>query len=109
MIDVMDAKDLYLSHFNAASKYDGDDRLHLIRTAAIERFAELGFPTPRDEEWRFTPLASLAEVPFQPADAQQASDLSAKAFRDLLPKTGPTKQIVLVNGRFAPRFSNLGQ
>src|SRR5438552_4313179 len=98
MIDVMDAKDLYLAHFNAASKHDGangDDRLHLIRTAAIERFAELGFPTPRDEEWRFTPLASLAEVPFQPADLQQVFDLSAEELRALLPKIGPSQQLVL--------------
>ncbi|HYV34242.1 MAG TPA: hypothetical protein VE988_00975, partial [Gemmataceae bacterium] len=68
MIDVMDAKDLFLSHYTALEKKRGDDDgLHTLRSAAMDRFAELGLPTPRDEEWRFTPLANLAEVPFQPA------------------------------------------
>jgi Fe-S cluster assembly protein SufD len=43
--------------------------LHRLRKAAVARFAELGFPGPRDEEWRFTPVAPLAKVPFELAPA----------------------------------------
>jgi Fe-S cluster assembly protein SufD len=42
--------------------------LERLRSRAIERFAALGFPTLRDEEWRFTNLAPLLGVPFEPAD-----------------------------------------
>src|SRR5262249_33285962 len=33
---------------------------------ALERFKALGFPTLEDEEWRFTNLAGLLKVPFEP-------------------------------------------
>ena len=32
-----------------------------IRKAAMARFAELGFPTTRDEEWRFTNVSRIAD------------------------------------------------
>jgi len=111
MIDVMDARELYLSHFNAAAKQRGaneEDGLRRLRMAAIDRFAELGFPTPRDEEWRFTPLTSLADVPFQPADPRRASDVGVEELQGLLPPTGPSHQIVLLSGQFGPRCSKPG-
>jgi Fe-S cluster assembly protein SufD len=106
MIDVMDAKEQYLEHFSAFEKRDGDrGRLHALRTAAIERFAELGFPTLRDEEWRFTPLAALADNSFQTADAVRVADLTARELEALLPRTGQGCRLVTVNGRFAPELS----
>ncbi len=38
----------------------------LLRKAAISRFAELGFPTLMDEDWRFTNVAPIAKLPFKP-------------------------------------------
>jgi Fe-S cluster assembly protein SufD len=111
MIDVLDAKELYLSHFNATLKKQNAglvDGLRALRATAIDRFAEMGFPTLRDEEWRFTPLTALAEIPFQPAELDQAADLREQELRDLLPQTGPGQLIVLVNGRFAPHLSKIG-
>ena len=35
-----------------------------LRAAAFRRFAELGFPTTRDEEWRFTNVAPIARATF---------------------------------------------
>ena len=37
-----------------------------LREAAIARFAELGFPTTHDEEWRFTNVAPIARTTFVP-------------------------------------------
>ena len=37
-----------------------------LRRAGIARFAELGFPTLQDEDWRFTNVAPLARLPLQP-------------------------------------------
>ena len=36
-------------------------------SAAFARFAELGFPTTHDEEWRFTNVAPIARTTFAPA------------------------------------------
>ena len=43
---------------------DGREWLAERRRTAIERFAELGFPTTRDETWRFTPVTAIARTPF---------------------------------------------
>ena len=39
--------------------------LEELRSAAIGRFDLLGFPTTRDEDWRYTNIASLARRPLE--------------------------------------------
>jgi len=39
--------------------------LQEIRDAAFQRFSELGFPTTRNEEWRFTNVAPIARTNFR--------------------------------------------
>ena len=41
--------------------------LRPLREAGFARFAELGFPTTHDEEWRFTNVARIARATFEPA------------------------------------------
>ena len=36
--------------------------------AAIPRFSELGFPTTKNEEWRFTNVAPVARTKFPPTN-----------------------------------------
>jgi Fe-S cluster assembly protein SufD len=40
---------------------EGPEWLEPIRQAAMERFARSGFPTARDEEWRFTPIGPIVQ------------------------------------------------
>src|SRR5262245_31566731 len=49
----------------------GDSPLHAVRRAAIARFAELGFPTTRDEEWKYTSVAPLARGSFRLASGAE--------------------------------------
>lgn len=42
--------------------------LRNLRARAFARFAELGFPTRHDEEWRFTNVTPIARTTFQRAD-----------------------------------------
>jgi len=46
----------------------------------IERFAELGFPTTHDEEWRFTNVAAIARAAFTPTlrDLAEIGTLAAE-------------------------------
>src|SRR4051812_24027256 len=63
-------KDAYLSSFERLEKELGkQDRpaLQRLRRAAITRFSELGFPTSRNEDWKFTHVAPLVRVSFEPA------------------------------------------
>ena len=41
-----------------------------LRKAGIARFAELGFPTINDEDWRFTNVSPIAKLPFQPVKTE---------------------------------------
>ena len=75
-----------------------------LRHAAIERFVAVGFPTPRDEAWRRTNVAPIAEGSFalrhQPAAPPAAADVLALS----LPQAWTA---VFVDGRFAPALSRL--
>ncbi len=69
--------------------------LELVRSGAIDRFEQLGFPTVRDEEWKYTNLATLAKENFQPALAPV--DPTADVNRFAYPETKST-HLVVVNG-----------
>ncbi|HSB77946.1 MAG TPA: Fe-S cluster assembly protein SufD [Candidatus Methylomirabilis sp.] len=78
-----------------------------VRKAAFLRFSEVGFPTVRDEDWRFTSVAPIAQTDFQPApDAQTAVTLDTLG--PFLVPGLPCTRLVFVNGRFAPKLSSVG-
>jgi len=54
-----------------------------LRQSAFARFAELGFPTTHDEEWRFTNVAPIARAEFKVRPlVGQAAGLSACGLED---------------------------
>src|SRR5579883_3242576 len=58
----------YRAAFEAAARAQrGPGWLGTARRAAFERFLELGFPTPKHEEWRHTNVAVIARGEFTPA------------------------------------------
>ncbi len=81
--------------------------LRSMRQAAIARFAELGFPTLRDEDWRFTNLAPIVETQFELAEDGKnkltTRDLEKYSFPNL-----SSHLLVFVNGRYAPQLSKVG-
>jgi Fe-S cluster assembly protein SufD len=67
----------YLSDFERLEKelaQSGTPGIHRLRKAAISRFAELGFPGARDEEWRFINLAPILQTPFEIAGEESETD-----------------------------------
>ena len=77
----------YMQEFgarNGTATADGPEWLEPLRRGAIERFAATGFPTARDEEWRFTPIAPIAQgswrQPAGPSRTATPHDLSAFTF-----------------------------
>jgi len=64
--EIMKETDPYLVEFERVEK-SGPSWLYPIRQAGMARFAELGFPTLRDEDWRFTNVAPIAKLPFRPS------------------------------------------
>jgi len=78
-----------------------------IRRQALERFSTLGFPTGRDEEWRFTSVAPIAEHSFalarNGASALRTSELDAIRLPGRSAAT-----LVFANGRYVAAASNVG-
>ncbi len=104
----------------------GVDWLAAQRSAALARFTEVGFPTSRDENWRYTSTQSLTAKKFHPAadsansvtnstdsasksakstdstaqNADSAIDLAALLIPNL-----DSHRLVFVDGLFAPHLS----
>ncbi len=86
-----------------------------LRRSAIERFAVLGFPTVRQEEWRFTNLTPLARAAFRRLSAAARSE-GGRAPRlprlpitaaDVAPWTFPAAaRLVFVDGRLSRELSS---
>src|SRR5438034_10117156 len=67
MTQAPDVKERYVAAFKAFAGNGAGAAppwLHEIREGAIARFTELGFPTMKQEEWRFTSVAPIAETRF---------------------------------------------
>ena len=76
-----------------------------MRLAGIAQFNELGIPTVKDEEWKYTNLASLAKQTFEhPADSNLIEMEAFKAYRN-----DGDINIVFVNGSLSTELSNINK
>jgi Fe-S cluster assembly protein SufD len=74
-----------------------------LRDRGFARFCEVGFPTTRDEDWRFTNVSAVARTDFRPApeSASSVADADLAAWRI----EGAAARLVFVNGRFSESLS----
>lgn len=112
MSAVKEAPAIYLSNFARLEERlgrNGDAWLHPTRKEAIGRFAELGFPTTKIEEWKYTNVAPLAKIPFRAAESG-SNKLTAQRLAHLpLADTAFCEQcsrLVFVNGHYSAELSS---
>jgi Fe-S cluster assembly protein SufD len=103
-------KDTFLAAYTERERrgaVDGPAWLREARRAAIDRFAEWGLPSTRDEEWKYTSLAPLVATPL---------DLAADATREVPSEEdlarfsmGPASwsRLVFVDGRYVAKLSTI--
>jgi Fe-S cluster assembly protein SufD len=94
------AVERYRQAFEA--RWRADDPLTSLRRAALERFLEQGFPSPRDEDWKYTNLRRLETRSF--ALAEKGVLNVAPAQNRWLSNAGT--RIVLLNGHWMPALSS---
>jgi Fe-S cluster assembly protein SufD len=95
--------DLYRAHFERLRPSLGDGEpswLRALRASALVRFEALGFPTTRDEAWKYTSPAPITRVPFEPAERGRFDGRSLAPFR-----LRGSREIVFVNGHHVPELS----
>lgn len=85
---------------NAALEHDV---LQSLRARGIEKFAQLGWPTTRLEEWRYTNLSPLSKIAWQTAAEPVNVDTAGMSYcgRALA-------ELVFINGVYAPEACSGG-
>ncbi len=78
-----------------------------VRKAGISRFAELGFPTLRDEDWRYTNVAPIAKLEFKVADPVVVNGAETKILEESIFAEMPGHRLVFVNGYFCAKLSSI--
>jgi Fe-S cluster assembly protein SufD len=100
--------DRYVAEFERLQRDLGGEpaALRSLRRAAIERFAAMGFPTLRQEEWRLTNVAPIVQGSFHwpegDPDALPLARIEPYVFE-------AAARLVFVDGRFAPRLSSTAE
>jgi len=77
-----------------------------LRKAGIARFAEQGFPTINDEDWRFTNVAPIARLPFKPVLTGGRDGISAEIIGRFAFGQIPAHRLVFVNGHYISDLSS---
>lgn len=104
----LDFREQILNDYQGVSECqvcDKPDYLVPIREVAFSFFQENGFPTLKNEDWKYTPVKLYLNEPFE-VDQAQTSEVDP----ELVPYFGqqlPGYKIVMVNGRFDVEQSDL--
>jgi len=77
-----------------------------LRRAAIDRFAALGFPTPKNEDWHFTSVTPIAEGSFRAVAPARSVSLEAADVEAFTFGRPDWIRLVFVNGRFDAALSS---
>ena len=105
MITATQAPEHYLEGFEELNRRIDTQPSWLkgLRQEAFSRFAETGFPTTHDEDWRFTNVSAISNTEFHraPETTVTAEDLAVFRTADF------ACQLVFLNGRFAPALSRI--
>lgn len=99
----------YLSEFTAVqSRLPGSQApwLQQIRKGALARFEQLGFPTPRQEDWKYTRVAPIEKRTFRSPLTRSAEPGPADVTTYHLPELS-CHRVVFVDGRYSPALSDL--
>jgi Fe-S cluster assembly protein SufD len=81
-----------------------DDSIHDIRTNAIENFEKKGFPSKRNEEWKYTSLKSILNKEYNTTETPETA-VELKEVKKYFIQDIDTYKIVFVNGVYSPFLS----
>jgi Fe-S cluster assembly protein SufD len=82
--------------------------VHDIRKSAIGQFSDQGFPTSKNEEWRFTRLRPLLQHDFEHVYDYSRDILTPGQLDSLCIEDTGCRRITFVNGHYAEELSDIG-
>ncbi len=108
MTETSTGQKTFIADYAAFEKSDAFRRhpwLRPLREAALSSFEKLGFPTTRNEEWRYTNVAPIANSSFQRPtfgfDRHKGPELANFTFSE-----AECCQLIFVNGIFSQELSS---
>jgi Fe-S cluster assembly protein SufD len=110
MFDSHATVDWYRSQFASYERTlngEAASALHGMRRAALERFADLGFPTTREEEWRFTNVEPVARTTFMLPGEESVRRITQADIAPHLLAGAHGPRMVFVNGFWVPSLSSV--
>ncbi|HEX3890631.1 MAG TPA: Fe-S cluster assembly protein SufD [Verrucomicrobiae bacterium] len=93
--------------FNGAESASQPKWLAPVRKAGLTSFADQGFPTLHDEDWRFTNVAPIEKLTFTPAKEIPVNGAETKVLGEAAFAKLPGSRLVFVNGFFSAKLSSL--
>ncbi|WP_340121964.1 Fe-S cluster assembly protein SufD [Methylobacter svalbardensis] len=79
--------------------------LQALRTQALTEFSAHGFPSPREEEWRYTNVSGIEKKLFSPSISLSIDEVDAEWLKSV--QLEDAWVLVLVNGHFSAELSVL--
>ena len=102
----MELKEKLLSSFMAfEARVDVQTELHDLRTAAIKNFEHKGFPTKKDEAWKYTSLNTILKKDFTVFPKNEAT-IEFKDVKKYFLHEIDTYKVVFIDGVFASNLSS---
>ncbi len=102
----------YSAGFEAFEKsLNGESKspVHQLRRSALLEFSRLGFPTTKNEEWRYTNIATIAITNFTTISKNALPALNSKDIQPFLDGNTSEHLLVFVNGYFNTELSNINK
>ncbi|MCF1420643.1 MULTISPECIES: Fe-S cluster assembly protein SufD [Mangrovimonas] len=101
----MDLKDKLVSSFFAVEDYLEDSSpLHEIRNEAIKNFEQQGFPTKKQEAWKYTSLNSVLKHNYSLFPKQETA-VEYHAIKPYLIHDIDTFKIIFIDGKYSSHLS----
>src|SRR6266550_4653627 len=109
--EVKQKENLYQEAFRTLQEnreVESSSWLSRLRENAMERFLELGFPSVKEEEWKYTNVAAIAKADLQPAVSSAPGAKSDAVLKQLgsVPEARAS-QLVFIDGALQKNLSSL--
>jgi Fe-S cluster assembly protein SufD len=112
VLQIVNEENTYQAAFQALQAALPDRRstpwLDRLRDSAIDQFAQVGFPSVKEEEWKYTSVAPISRIAFAPVTANGAqASASADEFEQFTYPEARGSQLVFANGILNTEISSL--
>jgi len=107
MADILELKQRLLAEFTRREQLLNGSReslVSMLRHDAMSRFNELGFPTIRNEEWKYANIMPALSIPFESA---KPSNLTSDEVCNYYLEGIEANVLVFINGFFTPEHSRI--